>query len=582
MKNKIYIFILFCFCFCLTGYGRLNIDSLKTVYENVTDPSEKFNAAYQLTRALSAKRNPEAGIYLEKCSELAVLLGSPVVMARLELLRAVVLTNSGESIEAEKLFKTCITTLQENKLKFELSEAYGFRGMNSIALGDYYSSIESLEKGNELSRELKNDHQLSENYMYLGRAYENLGNNTKGLEYYHQALVLAQALNDEKLISETTLFIGALYTDGINEVVGMKYLTQAAETAERLKDTSMLINAYTFIANNYYYKRDYPAALKMYEKIKDFCRTHGSKNTYAGTLGNLGNVYADMGQLEKAMELQQEAVRIFEEIGDKQGLTICYSAIGIDYLNLKNYDKALEYFNRSLPMAVEMQSREDLIEIHQNLARLYEEKGEYKEAYRNFKLYKQFSDSVYNTNNSQRIAEMELNYQFENKQKETKLLQALTQERYKRTVIIAISGALILLTVVVLIARSSRQRKKANTQLTLSNTAIRMQKEELETHKKEITDSINYAKRIQESILPPDNYWKTFLPDSFIFYRPKDIVSGDFYWIEQKNDSVCFAAVDCTGHGVPGALMSVVGFNLLTQAVNEMSLTVPSEILKHL
>ena len=69
---------------------------------------------------------------------------------------------------------------------------------------------------------------------------------------------------------------------------------------------------------------------------------------------------------------------------------------------------------------------------------------------------------------------------------------------------------------------------------------------------------------------------------SFIFYRPKDIVSGDFYWIEQKNDTVCFAAVDCTGHGVPGALMSVVGFNLLTQAVNEMSLTVPAEILKHL
>ena len=118
--------------------------------------------------------------------------------------------------------------------------------------------------------------------------------------------------------------------------------------------------------------------------------------------------------------------------------------------------------------------------------------------------------------------------------------------------------------------------------MTISNTAIRLQKEELETHKKEITDSINYAKRIQESILPPDSYWHNMLPDSFIFYRPKDIVSGDFYWIEHKNNSVCFAAVDCTGHGVPGALMSVVGFNLLTQAVNEMDLTIPSEILKHL
>ena len=146
----------------------------------------------------------------------------------------------------------------------------------------------------------------------------------------------------------------------------------------------------------------------------------------------------------------------------------------------------------------------------------------------------------------------------------------------------AFSGVLILLVIVFLVARANRQRKKTNEQLTLSNNAIRLQKEELETHKKEITDSINYAKRIQESILPPDSYWKNCLPDSFIFYRPKDIVSGDFYWIEQKNEVVCFAAVDCTGHGVPGALMSVVGFNLLTQAVNEMNLTVPSEILKHL
>jgi serine phosphatase RsbU (regulator of sigma subunit) len=121
----------------------------------------------------------------------------------------------------------------------------------------------------------------------------------------------------------------------------------------------------------------------------------------------------------------------------------------------------------------------------------------------------------------------------------------------------------------------SKLKQRANLLLEHRNIEITQQK-------KEITDSINYAKRIQESILPPVEAWNKLLPDSFIFYRPKDIVSGDFYWIEQKNDVVCFAAVDCTGHGVPGALMSVVGFNLLTQAVNEMNLFKPSEILKHL
>lgn len=106
--------------------------------------------------------------------------------------------------------------------------------------------------------------------------------------------------------------------------------------------------------------------------------------------------------------------------------------------------------------------------------------------------------------------------------------------------------------------------------------------EELEESKKELTDSISYAERIQTAILPPIAYVKTMLPKSFILYLPKDVVSGDFYFVEQVGDEVVFAAVDCTGHGVPGALMSVVGFNYLHQAVTEKQMTKPSDILSFL
>ncbi|MBC7863041.1 MAG: SpoIIE family protein phosphatase [Bacteroidia bacterium] len=105
---------------------------------------------------------------------------------------------------------------------------------------------------------------------------------------------------------------------------------------------------------------------------------------------------------------------------------------------------------------------------------------------------------------------------------------------------------------------------------------------ELEEKKKEITDSIRYALRIQLSILPPEKFVKRLLPDSFIFYKPKDIVSGDFYWVEETPDKVLFAAVDCTGHGVPGAMMSVIGLKLLNSAVLDKNLSVPSDILQHL
>jgi serine phosphatase RsbU (regulator of sigma subunit) len=108
------------------------------------------------------------------------------------------------------------------------------------------------------------------------------------------------------------------------------------------------------------------------------------------------------------------------------------------------------------------------------------------------------------------------------------------------------------------------------------------QKEIIEEKNKHITDSIKYAKRIQEAIIPGEDSVRQHLQNSFVLYKPKDIVSGDFYWIERKNNKILFAVVDCTGHGVPGAFMSIIGFNGLNQIVNEYNYTKPSEILTQL
>jgi serine phosphatase RsbU (regulator of sigma subunit) len=108
------------------------------------------------------------------------------------------------------------------------------------------------------------------------------------------------------------------------------------------------------------------------------------------------------------------------------------------------------------------------------------------------------------------------------------------------------------------------------------------QKDIIERKNKDITDSINYAKRIQEAILPSKETVKRLFPASFILYKPKDIVSGDFYWMEQCGNRNFVAAVDCTGHGVPGAFMSIVGYNLLNQAVNEHGIDQPAVILNEI
>lgn len=111
---------------------------------------------------------------------------------------------------------------------------------------------------------------------------------------------------------------------------------------------------------------------------------------------------------------------------------------------------------------------------------------------------------------------------------------------------------------------------------------IDKQRSQIEEYFVQVTDSIKYAQKIQEAILPPDHQVRRMLPNSFILYRPKDIVSGDFYWLGEANNKVFFAAVDCTGHGVPGAFMSIVGYNQLKQAIITTGGSNPAEILDHL
>lgn len=124
--------------------------------------------------------------------------------------------------------------------------------------------------------------------------------------------------------------------------------------------------------------------------------------------------------------------------------------------------------------------------------------------------------------------------------------------------------------------------RRANRQITFQKDQISQQKELIEHKNRDITDSINYAKTLQEAVLPPQEVFKKYLNDSFIIYMPKDIVSGDFYWIEKRGNNVMLAVVDCTGHGVPGAFMSIIGHNGLNQAVNEHRLLKPSIILNYL
>jgi len=155
-------------------------------------------------------------------------------------------------------------------------------------------------------------------------------------------------------------------------------------------------------------------------------------------------------------------------------------------------------------------------------------------------------------------------------------------QAYSNSIYFYITIALITVLFIFHVLIQSRLLRKTRRLLIEKENAlaqIEKHRSELESRAKDINDSLNYAQRIQEALLPSEEYFRKYFKDSFIFFKPKDIVSGDFYWIDEKGDKIFIAAADCTGHGVPGALMSMIGIEIIEKTINIDNIEKPSEIL---
>ena len=196
----------------------------------------------------------------------------------------------------------------------------------------------------------------------------------------------------------------------------------------------------------------------------------------------------------------------------------------------------MELLNEALTYAEETKTKPKIYYCHQKLSELFKKKGDFEKAYEHIEKFYSIKSEVAGEEASNMLKDLETSHATEKSEREKEIHR-------------------------------------------LKNVELKKAHDDIAEKNKEITDSINYAKRIQEAILPPEKVVKKHLPDSFVLYKPKDIVAGDFYWLEAINDDVYFAAADCTGHGVPGAMVSVVCANALHRAVNEMKIAEPGKIL---
>ncbi len=314
----------------------------------------------------------------------------------------------------------------------------------------------------------------------------------------------------------------------------------------------------------------------------------GDKKGIAGSYNNIGTIYEQQGDFEKALDHYLRSLKIKEEIGNKPGTVFCYINIGSVYIKQKNFEKSYPYLIHSLVLSKELGFKMGIKEAYGALSDLYHEKGDYKQALEYHKRYSGIKDTLLNEQSSRQITEMNTKYDTEKKDKElikkdaeiSKQQAETDKQNLQRNAFII--GFVLVIVLAFLIFKGYRQKQSANILLEEKNGLIEKQKQLVEEKSDKINDSINYAKRIQLAVLPTQELIRSFLPESFIFFWPKDIVSGDFYWFSEKKGKLLIVVADCTGHGVPGAFMSMIGNTLLNEIVNVKNIVAPEQILNHL
>jgi serine phosphatase RsbU (regulator of sigma subunit) len=472
-----------------------------------------------------------------------------------------------------------------NKVKALNSIAYELR---NNATPD--SCIHLSKKALSLSEKIKWDIGIGESYSNLQWFYmlkadfaTSLNYGFKTLDFWINLSHEKDNLNKdfiEKKISSAYAAIGSVYDD-MGDKKALQYYSIAIEREEKSSDKNALSVHYGYMGNFYHNQlNNYNKALYYYSKALVYCEELGQENRASFWLGNTGtilvtlakekgiNAYKRDSLLDGAMSYFLRALKITEKIKNKRWQAALLNNIGSLLTSRGKYKEAEKYLITSLSISKEINNLTNIIEAEKALSDLYDLTGETQLAFDHFKNFIAASDSLKSDENAKSLTLIETRYVQDKKD-----IQIAEDKRRQKITIYSVSAGLILvLLLTIFIFRSYQQKQKSNLLLSEKNKII-------EEKNKNITDSIEYALRIQTAILPSQKTVNQYLENSFILYKPKGIVAGDFYWMESVGDAVLFAACDCTGHGVPGAMVSVICHNALNRAVREFGLTQPAKIL---
>jgi len=435
----------------------------------------------------------------------------------------------------------------------------------------FVNSLKYAQKANKLASQLNYENGYITSLSLLADANDYLGRYSEAQKLNYEILDFHTKKNDEESINSTNINIGIInyYQGNYNESI--EYTFKALSYYQKINDLYGISICYNNLANVYSDQLNYKLALKYYFKALAIDEKSGTKEGITLIKGNIGEVYIELKDFEKADLYLNSALKTAQEIEDQWQEANVLTGLGNLLIRKKEEDKALNYLLKALEINANLGALAEQAEVYELIYTLYEQKGNYPQALHYLKLFNTYNDSIYNKQNADKIAEMNAIYDIKEKEQQLEAQESIAA--YQKNQKIALLISMVLLLVIIGISvRGNLSKKKVN-------ETLAHQKILIETKNRDITDSIQYAKQIQSAILPSNESIQSLFPENFVFYKPKDIVAGDFYWMLDLPDKTLFAVADCTGHGVPGAMVSVVCHSALNRAVKEFGLTSPALIL---
>jgi len=596
------------------GEGLTPADSLRAVLNYLEGRREyetetlRFHYMYEYIRTLARQKPDTLPILVQELRSWAQKSQYPLGEGVAALGEAVRWWSQGQYDSALSRAQVALRIFQEKKRSDYEGKTYHLIGVIHRAQGRYAEALEAYQKALTIFERIGNQKGMATSYKNIGGIHRAQGRYAEALESYQKALAIQERIGDQQGIADSYNNIGVIHKTQGRYAEALESYQKALTIYEHIGNQEGRATSYNNIGTIHAEQGRYAEALKAYQKALAIYERINNPWGIAACYNNIGNVHGAQGRYAEALEAYQKALAI------AQALQL-HDLLDDIYLHLAQTDSAL---------------------AASGLSHLW------KSAYLHHRLYAAYKDSVRNEESIRKQAQLESQYEYEKKiallkaqqEKERALTQSqLQRQKTERNALLTILAVVLLALSTlayfqILLRRKNRliqeqaqelelknaELQSINQALTESNKIIQAQAEELiaknaelttlnaeleATNKalsesyltiqkqakelarknEEILDSIHYAKRIQQAILPSHEKWLRLLPNSFLIYQPKDIVAGDFYWLEETDHYIFLAVADATGHGVPGAFVSLVCANALNQALQQEGLNSPAAIL---